>query len=185
MDMDFDLFQQLLDGSKNKSETNIAARFYDRLVKSEQLDENGLPRFDSVCFVEIRTRDCHDVFDQPADADKIQRFSVEYNRYLLAKKQAENGAPLEQFAFLTASEIETLKCHGIFTVEALASLDVEKANLIGVSSEQKAAQRFLQQAKGNRALLEAQKREERYVAEIDSLKTQIEKMRHVQKRIKK
>ena len=108
MDMDFDMFQQLLDSAKNKSDNTVAARFYDRLIKSGKLDENGLPVFDTVCFVEIRMRDCHDVFDQPADADKIQRFPTEYNRYLLAKKQVEKGAPLDQFAFLTAAEIETL-----------------------------------------------------------------------------
>lgn len=185
MDMDFDMFQQLLDSAKNKSDNTVAARFYDRLIKSDKLDENGLPVFDTVCFVEIRMRDCHDVFDQPADADKIQRFPTEYNRYLLAKKQVEKGAPLDQFAFLTAAEIETLKFRGIFTVEALAGLDEEKARLIGVLSEHKAAKLFLQQAKGHKALIEAQKREERYLAEIDFLKSQIEKLRRLNNRAKK
>ena len=170
----------------NQSEEGVIARFYDRAVKTGRIDKQGFPIFENVCFCEIRLKDNNsEVFDQPASDEKKKRFPTEYARYLLGKKQEEEGTPLEQFAFLSLSEIESLKIRGIFTVEALAGLDEETARLIGVLSENKAAKLFLQQAKGHKALIEAQKREERYLAEIDFLKSQIEKLRRLNNRAKK
>ena len=45
MDLDFDLFQQMIDANKSKADKDVAARFYDRAVKTDALDENGLPVF--------------------------------------------------------------------------------------------------------------------------------------------
>ena len=99
---DFELFQSMIDASKGNQNKDMTARFYDRSVKTERIDENGLPVFEDVCFVEIRVKDSYDVYDQPATEEKKQRFATEYSRYLVGKKQVENGSPLEQFAFLTA-----------------------------------------------------------------------------------
>lgn len=166
---DFELFQQVLDERKSP-DRNVAARFYDRAVKTAALDDNGLPCFEDVCFVEIRAKDSYDVFDQPADADKIRRFPAEYQRYLAAKQQHKKGAPLEQFAFLSAAEIESLKVRGVFTVEALAELDDDKAAELGVEKERDLAMKFLAQAKGNTALADWQRKEEVYKGEIQMLK---------------
>ena len=59
----------------------IAARFYDKAIKTDNISKDGLPIFINRCFVEIRIKDNNDeVFDQPATADKIHRFPVEYAR---------------------------------------------------------------------------------------------------------
>lgn len=166
---DFELFQQVLDERKSPDQ-NVAARFYDRAVKTGKLDENGLPCFENVCFVEIRAKDSYDVFDQPADADKIKRFPMEYKLYEAAKKQCQKGAPLEQFAFLSAAEIESLKVRGIFTVETLAGLDSDKATELGIEKERELAIKFLAKAKGNKALEDWQNQEEAYLNTIQMLK---------------
>ena len=149
---DFELFQSLIDASKSNQNKDMVARFYDRSLKTSEVDENGLPIFKDVCFIEIRVKDSHDVFDQPASEDKKKRFPIEYNRYLLAKKQIKDGSPLEQFAFLTAAEIDRLKYRGIFTVEALAALGKEKAADLNLKNEHELAVRFLQNAQNNLAL---------------------------------
>ena len=177
MNMDFEMFQQLLDEAQNSREQNVAARFYDRAVKTGEVNANGLPKFKNVCFAEIRIRDSHDVFDQPATPEKIKRFPVEYNRYLLSKKQAENGAPLEQFAFLTAAEIESLKYHGIFTVEALAALDEVRAENLGVAEERRLAQDFLKNAAPNADLNRRRAEEDRLRAENLRLREELEEYR--------
>lgn len=157
---DFELFQSLIDASKSNQNKDMVARFYDRSLKTSEVDENGLPIFKDVCFIEIRVKDSHDVFDQPASEDKKKRFPIEYNRYLLAKKQIKDGSPLEQFAFLTAAEIDRLKYRGIFTVEALAALDKEKAADLNLKNEHELAVRFLQNAQNNLALNKSLKIEE-------------------------
>lgn len=179
MDWDFDMFQNMIDVTNAKSDKEVSARFYDRAVKTTELDDNGLPKFKNVCFVEIRMRDCYDVYNQPATPDKIKRFPLEYNRYLLSKKQVQNSSPLEQFAFLSAAQIEALKFRGIFTVEALAQLSDEKALELGVVRERDLAVKFLKNAQSNAKLDAWQKQEEAYLNQIDKLKVEIERLKKV------
>ena len=78
--MDFTTFEKVASG-KN-SEEGIVARFYDRAVKTGVLSADGLPKFKNVCFCEVRIKDnMSEIYDQPADEDKIKRFPVEYARY--------------------------------------------------------------------------------------------------------
>lgn len=170
--MDFMTFQNIV--QNNNPQDGIAARFYDKAVKTGNISKDGLPIFENRCFVEIRIKDntC-EIFDQPATEEKIRRFPIEYARYQLGKKQVEEGTPLEQFAFLTAAEIESLKVRGIFTVEALAHLDKDKAVQLEIEAEQKLAQKFMEHAQNNKTMLCWQKKEENYLAEIKALKEQL------------
>lgn len=173
-DAEFAEFQKLL--NNNKQEDGVVARFYDRPVKTSKVDTNGLPIFENRCFVEIRIKDNNsDIWDQPADNEKIQRFPVEYARYQLAKKQSEKGAPLEQFAFLTAAEIESLKHRGIFTVEALAELASDKVANLGLEKEKELAEKFLQANAGNYSIAKMEEKENEYKKVIEGLTAELEK----------
>ncbi len=170
--MDFMMFEKFANNSG--SEDGVAARFYDRAVKTGDVGENGLPKFKSVCFCEIRIKDnTSEVYDQPASEDKIRRFPIEYARYQLGKKQMTEGTPLEQFAFLNRAEVETLKVHGIFTVEALAKVDRDKALQLGLEDERRLAEKFLEQAHDNLALKRWQEKEDEYLAKISLLEEEI------------
>ncbi|MBQ8630557.1 MAG: hypothetical protein IJ479_02435 [Alphaproteobacteria bacterium] len=128
--------------------------------------------------MEIRIKDnITDVFDQPADAEKIERFQLEFARYKLAKKQIEEGSPLEMFAFLDASEIASLKERGIFTVEALASLKDEDAKKLGIERERDIAGNFLSLQKNNAALNEFSKKENDYKEQIAKLQDEIKELK--------
>lgn len=172
MDMDFAMFQQML--NQKETEKNVAARFYDKAVKTEEVAANGLPIFKNVTYIEIRLKDNNtEIFNQPANAEKIKRFPHEYALYQLSKKQAENGTPLEQFAFLTAAEIATCKSRGVFTVETLAGLDFEKVQNLGLQDEHVLAQMFLEKSENNKMLDDFAKKELEYEREIESLREQL------------
>lgn len=175
MDADFAMFQKLINSS-NKEE-GVFARFYTKAVKTEELGENGLPKFKNVEYIEIRIRDNNDIIKRKADNNDKERFPVEYQRYLLEKKQVEKGTPLNQFAFLDASQLETCKYRGIFTVETLASLDDEKAKSIDLLKERDLAKKFIEVSKNNQVIDDFSKKEKKYKEEIKRLKEEIERLK--------
>ena len=172
MDIDFAVFQQI--ASQVEDEKNVAARFYDKAVKTSEVSDNGLPIFKNVTYVEIRLKDnSTEVFNQPASEEKIKRFPKEYALYKLSKEQAKDGTPLEQFSFLSAAEIATCKNRGIFTVEALADLEFEKVNSLGLQNEHVLAQMFLEQAGINIKVKKFADREKEYKEKIRILEEKI------------
>ena len=173
--MDFTTFEKVASG-KN-SEEGIVARFYDRAVKTGVLSADGLPKFKNVCFCEVRIKDnMSEIYDQPADEDKIKRFPVEYARYKQAKKETENGTPLEQFAFLNAAEIESLKLRGIFTVEALSELSDDKVEELELVDEKSLAIKFIKRARGTLTLSVWQQQENEYKQKIKTLENKVDSL---------
>lgn len=172
MDIDYALFQQVI--GQSESEKNVAARFYDKAVKTNEVAKNGLPVFKNVTYIEIRLKDnSTEVFNQPATDEKIRRFPKEYALYQLSKKQVENGTPLEQFAFLTAAEIATCKSRGVFTVEALAGLDIDKVQSLGLQDEHVLAEMFLEKSNNNKMLDDFAKKEVEYERALEALREQL------------
>lgn len=170
--MDYALFQQVI--GQSESEKNVAARFYDKAVKTNEVAKNGLPVFKNVTYIEIRLKDnSTEVFNQPATDEKIRRFPKEYALYQLSKKQVENGTPLEQFAFLTAAEIATCKSRGVFTVEALAGLDIDKVQSLGLQDERVLAEMFLEKSNNNKMLDDFAKKEVEYERALEALREQL------------
>lgn len=161
MEFDYALFRQIADNKND--DRNVSARFYDKAVKTTEVNDNGLPIFKNVTYVEIRLKDNNtEVFNQPANQDKIRRFPREYALYKMAKEQIKEGTPLEQFAFLTAAEVATCKNRGIFTVEALAELSAEKVQSLSLQNEYKLAKIFMQNAKKNNEMADFARKESEY-----------------------
>lgn len=178
MDMDFALFRQVADNQND--ERNVRARFYDKAVKTDKTTANGLPIFKNVTYVEIRLKDNNtEVFNQPASADKIKRFPKEYSMYQAAKKQMEEGTPLNQFAFLTAAEIATCGNRGIFTVEALAGLDADKARGLGLANEHHLAELFVKAAKSADAVAIFARKEADYLNKIEKLECENNELKQI------
>lgn len=175
MDIDFSIFQSMLDNSHR--ETGVSASFYDKAIRTGIMLPNGLPEFKERIYVRIMTKDNSDVFDQPASQEHIRRFPVEYNRYVLEKKEVKSGTPLKEFAFLTKIQLESCKYRGIFTVERLAEIEEEKANELGLTEERELAIRFIEISKNNKKIDDFTKKEKKYQAEIKKLKEQIEELK--------
>ena len=174
MDVDFLEFQNLIN---NKTDDGVFAKFYDRVIKTDKILDNGLPEFLKKTYIEIRIRDNNDIVDQPAREEDKRRFPLEYQRYLLEQKQVEKGTPLNQFAFLDVTQLETCKFRGIFTVEVLAELDDDKAKSIGLEKEKELAQKFLDVSKNNQVINDFAKKEKKYQAEIKKLKEEISRLK--------
>ncbi len=171
--MDFATFEKFT--RNTNSEDGVIARFYDKAVKTDELSADGLPKFKLKCFCEIRIKDNNsEIFNQPADSEKIRRFPLEYERYKQNKKQVEDGTPLEHFAFLDVAEIAGLKLRGIFTVEALANLGDERTENLQLNKERDLARKFVERAKGNLSLAEWQNKEQQYLQKIKTLESKIE-----------
>ena len=181
MDMDFALFQQM--AATAEDERNVAARFYDKAVKTDKVAANGMPIFKNVTYVEIRLKDnSTEVFNQPASEEKIKRFPREYALYKMAKEKIKDGTPLEQFAFLTAAEIETCKSRGLFTVEDLANLSKEKVQFLDLENEHDLAVKFMQKAQDNKIMAEMVAKEKEYKRQIADLE---DKVRNLQQTLQK
>lgn len=184
--MDLDIYQNLIEQNKARSDDCVSARFYDRVIKTDSVDANGIPHFKTVCYCEIRIKDnTTEIFDQPADKEKIARFPVEYARYQLSKKQISQGTPLEKFAFLTLPELESCKYHGIFTLEALCNLSSDKASSLNLLKEQKQAQNFLQNNRRFKQLEDIATLKQSYESQIAELKAKIAELQSTSQRRKR
>lgn len=182
MDADFSIFQDML--NNQRQEKGVYAEFYDKTIKTDEISAKGLPVFKSVTYIRIQLKDNHDVYDQKATPEYMRRFPVEYNRYLLSKKEIENGTPLNQFAFLTNSQLESCKYHGVFTVERLAELSDEHTAALNLINEREAAKKFLAISKNNTVIADFQKKEKEYKAEIKRLKQEIKDLQSSKKEVK-
>ena len=95
--MDFAIYQNLINQNKHRQDNSLSVRFYDKSIKTDKLNDNGIPVFKSVCYCEIRIKDnTTEIYDQPATKDKIERFPIEYARYQMMKEKTIRGTALLQ-----------------------------------------------------------------------------------------
>ena len=183
--MDFATYHNLINQNKHRQDNSLSVRFYDKAVKTDKLNDDGIPVFKSVCYCEIRIKDnTTEVFDQPATKDKIDRFPIEYARYQLSKQKSTNGTPLEMFAFLSAAEIDMCKYRGIFSVEDFANISQEQAKSLQLEKEWTLAQKFILSGKAIKKIIDIEDLEEKYKSQIDKLKHQIKELSKTKSRRK-
>ncbi len=174
---EYGMFQQTFNNNRC-SESGVVAEFYDKVIKSDEVNDKGLPVFKTRTYVRIRTKDNSDVFDQPAGNEYKQRFAIEYNRYMMGKKEIQTGGtPINQFAFLSAEQIEACKFCGVYTIEKLVEMPEDQINMLNLNNECEAAKKFLAMNKNNKIIDEFEKKEKEYLEEIESLKDEISSLK--------
>lgn len=97
-------------------------RFYYSPVKTGQ-DENGVPVYSDVVFVQI-TMDPTNTVDRKAKESDFERFPDQYNYFLkstAAYEPIEGKVPLEMWPMATPADVANLKARNIRTVEDLAA----------------------------------------------------------------
>lgn len=166
-DFDFAIFNNYLN---NKQDSGVFARFYNKFVKTGNIQENGMPEYKEKLYVEIKVRGDADVQDRPADEMDIRRFPQEYKLYLVKKEKMKNGTPLNQFAFLSVPQLEACDKRGILTVEDLAKLSDEQARELSLIDERNCAVKFLEMAQNNAVIA-------KYEEEIKVLKRENEALK--------
>lgn len=159
-DFDFAMFDSVLN---SKKDSGVYARFYNKFVKTGNIQENGMPEYKERLYVEIKVRGDADVTDRPADENDIRRFPQDYNLFLVKKEKMKDGTPLNQFAFLSVPQLEACDKRGILTVEDLAKLTDEQAKELSLVDERNCAVKFLEMAENNAVIA-------KYEEEIKALK---------------
>lgn len=159
-DFDFAMFDSVLN---SKRDSGVYARFYNKFVKTGNIQENGMPEYKERLYVEIKVRGDADVTDRPADENDIRRFPQDYNLFLVKKEKMKDGTPLNQFAFLSVPQLEACDKRGILTVEDLAKLTDEQAKELSLVDERNCAVKFLEMAENNAVIA-------KYEEEIKALK---------------
>ncbi len=175
MSIEFSSFENAL--AQNNQNKGVFARFYDKLIKTGEINAKGLPVFEKKLYVEIKIRDQYDVFDQPACEDHIKRFEPQYLHYLKEQKQKKQGTPLSMFAFLSPEQIECCYFRDIYNLEDLSKLDSKKARDLNLETEKELAEQFLKVSKNNQALFQMQKKQKEYLQQIEELKTEITRLK--------
>lgn len=173
---DFQLFQQVL--SNTNTQKGVFARFYDRYVKTGRVQENGLPEFKCVTYLEIRIKDQYDMVDRPAQREDFERFAAQYASYMMKKERTKDGTPLNQFAFLSPAQIECCEIRGILTVEDLVALSDENALSLGLKEEKETASHFLKSSDKNKMISDFEKK-------IAALKSKNERLKEENAALKK
>ncbi len=96
---------------------------YERPVKNEEKTEKeGIAIFDNVPYVRIKAANSRDVFDQPLNKDRRQRYPKLVDAFEKGENVALSGTPVEEWSFLDVAQVESLKSAGIMTVQGLAEM---------------------------------------------------------------
>lgn len=174
-DLDFAMFNSFLQQSGR--EVGVYARFFDKWVKTGNIQENGLPEYKERLYVEIKVQNSTDTPVRPATEEDLRRFPQQYAFYKNKKEKQKEGTPLNQFAFLSMPQIEACDMRGISTIEELAQLPDDKVKELNLSDAKELAVQFLAMAKGNQTIAG-------YVEEIKALKSEIERLKEENKALK-
>ena len=173
-ELGFEVFSSMLN---QRSENNVFAKFHNKWVKTGNIKENGLPEFVEKLYIQIKIKGNTDVSDRPAEETDLMRFPREYAYFKNKAEKLKQGTPLNQFAFLTAPEIEECDNKGILTVEDLAGLTDEQAKSINMVQAKELAIKFLQMAKDNKVIADFEEEIKRLKAENQKLKEDLEALR--------
>lgn len=173
-ELGYEVFSSMLN---QRSENNVFAKFHNKWVKTGKIKDNGLPEFVEKLYIEIKIKGNTDVSDRPAEETDLMRFPREYAYFKNKEEKLKQGTPLNQFAFLTAPEIEECDNKGILTVEDLAGLTDEQAKSINMVQAKELAIKFLQMAKDNKVIADFEEEIKRLKAENQKLKEDLEALR--------
>ena len=174
-DLDFAMFNSFV--QSGQKEEGVYARFFDKWVKTGNIQENGIPEYVERVYIEIKVKNSTDTPVRPATEEDIRRFPREYAFYMNQKKKKVDGTPLNMFAFLNVPQLEVCQIKGITTIEELAALDDEKATAFSLTGAKSLALKFLDIAKDNQAIA-------KYEEEIKALKSEIETLKDENKALK-
>ena len=139
---------------KKENLSHIIPRFYDEMIRTDMVDENGLPVFRTVEYVEILI--AGDRGNAPVkrvnEAVKAQ-FPDHYARWKATKVNPDmigDGIPLSLWPLIPKEMAKALEYMNVFTVQQLAGLTdsaISKPGAIGLRDMREKAKAFLDSSK--------------------------------------
>lgn len=141
--------------------------FYQKaVINNYKTNQAGVPVFEDKDFIRIRTGDKNFIYDQPVNDQMKARYAKEYANYKQGKLTPLIGTPLDEWAQISASQVETLKYHGLRTVEELSTLTDAALQSLGMGyfEIRKKALKFVESKKD----VEMQSKQEAYIASLEA-----------------
>lgn len=171
---------------ESRSNAGIFPVFYTEAVPNKfRTEKEGRPVFEEKEFVEIIIAgDSKTKVHEPVNQGHIERWPEQYQKFKDGLEQATEGTPVEQWNYLSKSQVAELKALNIKTVEALAELpDTGLQRLgMGARSLQGKAQSFIAMSKEDATKEELMKANQALQAQIDELQKQIKPRRKTTKK---
>ena len=133
---------------------HVTPRFYEDTVKTDQIDENGLPVFRTIEYVELLI--AGDKGNAPVKrvTDGVkQQFPDQYARWKATRVNPDmvgDGIPLSLWPLIPKEMAKALEYINVFTVQQLAGLDdnaISKPGAIGLRDMREKAKAFIESAK--------------------------------------
>lgn len=168
---------------KKEAMAHITPRFFEETVKTNQIDENGLPVFRTVEYVELLI--AGDKGNSPTKrvTDGIrQQFPNEYALWKSKRMGPDmigDGIPLSMWPLIPAEMSKALEYMNVFTVQQLAALSdgaISKPGAIGLRDMREKAKAFIESAKSAAPLAKLEVENKELKQRIDLLTTQMEQL---------
>lgn len=166
------------------SDENLHVEFYTDAVHLEaQSREAGRPVYEDRVFIKIivpggkstvvreaKYKPEHRQEGEPLDSE---RFAAQWRQFENQQEQVGKGTPLQEWSYLTKSQVMELKAMRIHTVDQLAAMPDTALWGLGARDMRDRAQAFLDQAKGSDVVSHLQTQLEDAMREIAALKAQM------------
>lgn len=154
----------------------VLIEIYDRAIKDEQGSEDaGIPIFKSSLYIKKRVPNSRDVYDQPVKNTDHTKYPDLFKIFEEGGSVSIEGTPLEEWALLSISDVETLKALNIYTVQNAAELNETSLHRlpVGLRSINVKAKKWLSQGSELETLKESlvsqEMREKRLMDRIEAL----------------
>lgn len=169
------------------SDDNLFVEFYTDAVHLEaQSREEGRPIYEDRVFISIMTPGGKSTVVREARLERgdngeipdNDRFPRQWMQFKNQQEQVGSGTPLEQWTYLSKSQVMELKAMKIHTVDQLAAQsDASLSNMgLGALDLRNRARAYLDQASGGEVMSKLQKQLEDTQHELAALKAQFESM---------
>lgn len=139
---------------KKENMAHVIPRFYEEMVRTNELDENGLPKFRSIEYVELLIAGDRGNAPVKRVNDAIrQQFHDAYGLWKSKKVNPDmvgDGIPLGLWPLIPQEMVKALEFINVFTVQQLAAVSdqaASKPGAIGLREMREKAKAFLDSAK--------------------------------------
>lgn len=139
---------------KKSDMQHITPRFYEETVKTDRIDENGLPIFRTVEYVEILIAGDRGTAPVKRVTEGVKAdFPDQYARWKATKVNADmigDGIPLSLWPLIPKEMAKALEFINVFTVQQLAGIDdnaISKPGAIGLRDMREKAKAFIESSK--------------------------------------
>ena len=163
--------------------SHVIPRFYEITTKTDQIDDNGLPVFRTVEYVELLI--AGDKSNAPTKRvnDGIREQFHEQYTFWKAKKanpdMVGDGIPLSLWPVMPAEMAKALEYINVFTVQQLANLSdqaISKPGAIGLRDMREKAKAFMESAKSMAPIAALEKENSDLRKRLDLLQSQMNQL---------